>query len=343
MKKLYTTSEYKIRNTKRASSRLKSRLLSKEKQKAKRKTFEGLKKEVQKQKRIDESFTNKKAPANFSFIENTEAVLQYLDELKALFRQRKNVLINLKDITNLTNDAIVLLLSFVKNPKIVNGVTIRGNYPKDEKLRKIFVESGVFNNNNGNEDEQKNYILTRRNKKAEGGIAAELIKRTSKVVFGEEGRCPGVYRALMESMANTCYHAKPQQIGEETWWLTVYHDKEDNHVSFAFIDLGVGIFKSSNVSGFREQLSLLFGIKDNRDVLKEIISGRKLSSTKIPYRGKGLPTIYKGLERNYYSNLKIISNDVKADLSNDNFVKLKKEFSGTFIYFEINNSNRWTK
>jgi hypothetical protein len=343
MKKLYTTREYKIRNTKRAANRLKARLLSKAKQKAKRKKNEGLKKEVQKQKRIDETFINKKAPANFSFIENTEAVLQYLEELKALFRQRKNVLIDLKDITNLTNDAIVLLLSFVKNPKIVNGVTIKGNYPKDEKLRKIFVESGVFNNNNVNEDEHKNYILTRRNKKAEGGIAAELIKRASKVVFGEEGRCPGVYRALMESMANTCYHAKPKQIGEETWWLTVYHDKDNNHVSFAFIDLGVGIFKSSNVSGFREQLSLLFGIKDNRDVLKEIITGSKLSSTKIPYRGKGLPTIYKGLERNYYSNLKIISNDVKADLSNDNFVKLNKEFRGTFIYFEINNLNRWTK
>jgi len=317
--------------------------LSKAKQKARKKKSEGLKKEVQKQSRIDETFTNKKAPSNFSFIENTEAILQYLDELKALFCQRKNVLINLKDITNLTNDAIVLLLSFVKNPKIVNGVAIRGNYPKDENLRKIFVESGVFNNNNGNEDETKNYILTRRNKKAEGGIAAELIKRATKAVFGEEGRCPGVYRALMESMANTCYHAKPQQIGEETWWLTVYHDKEDNHVSFAFIDLGVGIFKSSNVSGFREQLSMMFSIKDNRDVLKEIISGNKLSSTKIPYRGKGIPTIYKGLERNYYSNLKIISNDVKADLSINKFEKLKKEFKGTFLYFELNKTNRWTK
>ncbi len=343
MKKLYSTSEYKIRNTKRAASRLKSRLLSKAKQKVKRKKFEGLKKEVKKQKRFDDTFTNKKAPANFSFIENTEAVLQYIDELKTLFRQRKNVLINLKDITNLTNDAIVLLLSFVKNPKIVNGVTIRGNYPKDEKLRKIFVESGVFNNNNGNEDEHKNYILTRRNKKAEGGIAAELIKRASKIVFGEEGRCPGVYRALMESMANTCYHAKPQQIGEETWWLTVYHDKEDNHVSFAFIDLGVGIFKSSKMNDFKAKAASLLGLSDNRDILREIISGRKLSSTKIPYRGKGLPTIFKGLERNYYSNLKIISNDVKADLSNDKFVKLKKEFSGTFLYLELNNTNRWTK
>jgi hypothetical protein len=78
-------------------------------------------------------------------------------------------------------------------------------------------------------------------------------------------------------------------------------------------------------------------------VLKEIISGRKLSSTKIPYRGKGLPNIYKGLERNYYSNLKIISNDVKANLATNEFEKLKTEFNGTFLYWELNNTNLWTK
>jgi hypothetical protein len=123
----------------------------------------------------------------------------------------------------------------------------------------------------------------------------------------------------------------------------VYHDKVDNHVSFAFIDLGVGIFRSSKMNNFKIQAASLFGLSDNIDILKEIISGRKLSSTKIPYRGKGLPNIYKGIERNYYSNLKIISNDVKADLSKNLFVKLKNEFKGTFIYFELNNSNRWIK
>jgi len=106
--------------------------------------------------------------------------------------------------------------------------------------------------------------------------------------------------------------------------------------------MGVGIFKSSKMSGFRDKLTSFFGITDNRDVLKEIISGRKMSSTKIPYRGKGLPNIYRGLERNYYSNLKIISNDVKADLSTDKFERLSKEFSGTFLYWELNNTNRWT-
>jgi hypothetical protein len=343
MKKYFTSNEYKKRNTKRAADSLKQRLKSDAKRKAKRKKNVGLKKDERKKKRVDDTFVNKKAPPNFSFVENTEAVLQYLEELKTLFKRKQNVMINLRDVTNLTNDAIVLLLSFVKNPKIVNGVAIKGNYPSDERLRKIFVESGVFNQNKANDNEPKNYILTRQNKKAEGGIAAELIKRSSKEIFGEEGRCPGIYRALMESMANTCYHAKPQQIGHETWWLTVYHDREHNHVSFAFIDLGVGIFKSSKMNDFKAKAAALLGLSDNRDILKEIISGRKLSSTKIPYRGKGLPTIFKGLERNYYSNLKIISNDVKADLSKDEYVKLKTEFSGTFLYWELNNTNRWTK
>jgi len=341
MKKLYSTSKFKKRNTKRAKDRLKQQLLSKEKAKAKRCVMNGVPVAEKRERRNISRFESLKAPHNFSFVENTVAILDYLETIKSHINRRKPILINLKEITNLTNDAIVLLLSVVKNPAITKGVQIKGNYPRDEKLCKIFQESGVFGAN-GQNDEPKNYILTRQNKKAEGGIANELIKRATKIVFGQEARCPGVYRALMESMANTCYHAKPQQIGHETWWLTVYHDKALNKVSFAFIDLGIGIFKSSKMSGFRDKLSSFFGITDNRDVLKEIIQGRKMSSTKIPYRGKGLPNIYKGLERNYYSNLKIISNDVKADLSEDKYEKLPKEFNGTFLYWELNNSNRWT-
>jgi hypothetical protein len=340
LKKLYTTQEYKRRNNKRAKDRLNQQLLSKKKAKSKRRDFDGVPIKQQRERRLVGQFNKLKAPSNFSFIENTVEVLSYLENIQNHINQRKPILINLKEITHLTNDAIVLLLSLVKNPAITKGVPIKGNYPKDEELRKIFIESGVFGSN-GNDNEPKNYILTRRNKKAEGGIANELIKRATSLVFGQEARCPGIYRALMESMANTCYHAKPEQIGHETWWLTLYHDKKEDKVAFAFIDLGIGIFKSSKMSGFKDKMASFFGITDNRDVLKEIISGRKISSTKIPYRGKGLPNIYKGLERNYYSNLKLISNDVKADLSSGTYEKLTKEFSGTFLYWELNNTNRW--
>lgn len=342
MKKYFTANDYKKRNTKRAKKRLRQRLTSKAKQKTRRKGYIGLKKEQKQQRKAQETFINKKAPAIFSFIENTEAVLTYMEDLKAHFKRKQNVMIDLHDIKNLTNDAIVLMISLTQNRALTNGVAVRGNYPKDEKLRKIFIESGVFGNA-GNPDAPKNYILTRQNKKADGKIADELIKRATKVVFNQEARCPGIYKALLESMANTCYHAKPKEIGHETWWLTVYHDTVNNHVSFAFIDTGVGIFKSTKMNDFGAKFASLFGVKDNREILKEIISGRKRSSTKIPYRGKGLPTIFKGLERNYYSNLKIISNDVKADLAKGEFTTLNKEFRGTFLYWELKINNRWTK
>ncbi len=343
MKRIYTTNKHRIRNKKIAEFSLKRRLVSKEKQKDRRKRYAGLKKEERKQKKANDTFIHKKAPSNFSFIENTEAVLEYFDELTGLFKKGKNVMIDLSDITNLTNDAIVLLLSFTRNRRITNGVLVRGNYPQDQSLRKVFIESGVFKYGGDDPDKPKNYILTRQNKRADGKIADEMIKRATKVIFGQSGRCPGVYRALLESMANTCYHAKPREIGFETWWLTVYHDKENNHVSFAFIDTGVGIFKSTKMHDFRVKFNSLFGISDNKELFKEIIGGRQRSSTKIPYRGKGLPTIFKGLERNYYSNLKIISNDVKADLVKNEFSLLKNHFRGTFLYWELNPNNRWTK
>ena len=341
MKKYFTTSKYKNRNSRHIKDEYKRRKKFISNKKTKRKKFGNLSKNEILRKREDESYRKLKAPENFSFIENTEELLGYIEILRKCAMNRKNILIDLSSITNLTNDAIVLILSFVKNPKLTNGVGVRGNYPTEEKLKKIFIESGLFKSEKNNNTTQKNYILTRRNKKADGKIAEEIIKRSSKVIFGKVGRCPGVYKALLECMANTCYHAKPKYIAFENWWLTAYHDQDKNHVSFAFIDTGVGIFKSSKMNDFSLKFESLFGKSNNIDLLKEIISGRQRSRTKISFRGKGLPTIFKGIERNYYSNLKIISNDVKADLSNDNFEILNKQFSGTFLYWELNENNRW--
>jgi hypothetical protein len=342
MKKIYTKRKFKKFNIKHAQESLKKNLISKEKKKIKRRGKNGISITEQRKEREISQLVNLKAPVNFSFIENTSEILTYLEVIQKNLERKKPILINLKDITSLTNDAIVLLLAVVKNPIITKGVTIKGNYPKNIVLKKIFQESGIFGSNN-NSSNSNNYILTRRNKKAEGGIANELIRRATKSILGHEARCHGVYMALMECMANTCYHAKPQQIGQETWWLTVYHDKDLNIASFAFIDLGVGIFKSSKVVNLRKMLTDFFGFSDNRDVLKEIINGQQISRTQIPYRGKGLPNIFKGLERNYYSNLKIISNDVKADLSDNKYEILTREFNGTFLYWELNNKNRWIK
>ncbi len=327
MKKLYSTDEYKKRNTKHAKDCLKQRLSKKRRNKTRQST---------------DHFKKLPAPRNFSFIENTAGVISYLKKIRSHIDKDVSVLIDLKSIDKLTNDAIVLLLATVQSLSIKQGVSIQGNSPRKKKLRRIFIESGIFGANTKNK--HKNYILTQQNKKADGAIANEIIKQTTKFVFDHEARCQGVYRALMECMANTCYHAKPDQVGHETWWLTVYYNESAKKASFAFVDMGVGIFKTKKVISLKEKLTDRFGFTDNREVLKKIIEGRKMSSTQLRYRGKGLPSIYLGAsKRNAYSNLKIVSNDVKADLSMGKYEKLSKEFSGTFIYWELNKTNKWIK
>ena len=57
------------------------------------------------------------------------------------------------------------------------------------------------------------------------------------------------------------------------------------------------------------------------------------------FRGKGLPGIKQVLDREQISNLSIISNNVNANMKNNKYLKLKNQFSGTFVAWELNESN----
>ena len=92
MKKLYTTAEYKKRNTKRAKDRLKQQLLSKEKAKTKRRTTDGVPLAEQRERRVISQLESLPAPSNFSFLENTVAVLSYLERIQEKINHRKPIL-----------------------------------------------------------------------------------------------------------------------------------------------------------------------------------------------------------------------------------------------------------
>ena len=64
-----------------------------------------------------------------------------------------------------------------------------------------------------------------------------------------------------------------------------------------------------------------------------------MSVTGQHFRGKGIPGIKQVLDRKQISNLSIISNDVTADVTNNIYLKLNNQFSGTFIAWELNESN----
>ena len=84
------------------------------------------------------------APSNFSFVDNTEEVLFYFKQVSDLLANRNQVKFDLKEINNLTPDAIALLIAKVKDDQYTRGLRVEGNKPEKRDLKRIFEESGFL-------------------------------------------------------------------------------------------------------------------------------------------------------------------------------------------------------
>lgn len=357
MKKLYSKKKYSLRNLRHAKRSLRRQIAFKEYKKLKNKTDFGVSKQERiYKKKFEEPFKDYKkihAPENFSFIENSELVVNFISKLTSLFNEKKKVFIVLKKVKTISYDAIIVLLSIMVRFKAAK-INFNGDFPENEEAKKILDESKFiqylyqsFRDEDRYQLGQNSSIVTHAWKDVDSELGNEIIKNASKTIWGEERRCQGVQRTLIELMLNTNNHADDSKKGEKHWWLSVHHDKDNKKVSFAFIDFGVGVFTSLNN---KRQGSKFYGIVDklkervkfgsNADLLRLILDGTlHRSATGKPYHGKGLPGINKARERNQISNLNIITNDVHASLDNDSFRIMSKSFSGTFVYWELNKEN----
>ena len=83
----------------------------------------------------------------------------------------------------------------------------------------------------------------------------------------------------------------------------------------------------------------LLNPQTDAEMLQLLLQGKIHSSTGKYYRGKGLPGIFDASMNNKISNLVVISNKGYADISKDEYKILNNEFSGTFVYWELKNTN----
>lgn len=357
MKRYQTTYKYKKHNSRRAKRSLKKKLAFKDYRRKKNISELGLSKEERKHKRqFEDPYKDYKkvhAPKNLSFIDNSIEVVQFIDTLKQQYDKNKKVFVVLKDVEQISYDAIVVLLSIMVKFKAKN-IKFNGDFPADESAREILDESHFlkylyqkFRDEDRYSLGQKSSIHTHAWKNVDSELGGELIRQASKTIWGEERRCQGVQRTLIELMLNTNNHADDAKKGEKHWWLSVHHDEEGQKVSFAFIDFGVGVFTSLNNKrsgskffGALEKLKEKVKYGNNAELLKLILDGTlHRTATQKPYHGKGLPGINMAQERNQISNLNIITNNVHANVSNDSFKIIPKSFSGTFVYWEVNQNN----
>lgn len=293
-----------------------------------------------------------KAPSNLSLLNNETVTLDFLRKLQVCYTAKKKVVVLLDDVVILTTDAILVLLSNMVQYKAAR-IGFNGTKPRDDFASFKLESSGFFKHLYGaamraqdkySFKKMNNFIYTHGQKTVEAGLADDLVKYASEVVWGEPRRCPGIQTTLVELMHNTYDHAGEYK-GEKHWWISVEHDEQAHEATFSFIDFGVGIFRSL---ANKKQGEPLYGALDyiiqrfplittEVDRLQLILEGKvRLTQFNEYYRGKGLRNIYLKHHRNYISDLSIISNYASFKAENDDYHSLRNEFIGTFISFKMN-------
>lgn len=292
-----------------------------------------------------------KAPKIFSITKNRLEVLHFLEQLKQCREKKKKTLVRLDGVEELSTDAILVLLSSMVHFQ-VERVEFNGTRPKDPTIHQKLADSGFFI-----QLYQKSHILkeqysfkkitgclyTHGQKAFDSELADNLVKHASETVWGEARRCPGIHKTLLELMHNTYDHAGLTK-GDQHWWVSVEHDPTNKEVTFAFIDFGVGIFRSLANKGPHEPLygamdlirQKFPGVTKDVEKLRLILEGKvQLSQSNIYYRGKGLAKIYDHFLNDKIASLFIMSNHAFVDAEKQEFSTLKEEFIGTFISFKI--------
>jgi hypothetical protein len=354
LKKLYTTLRNKKRNKIRAKGLFKRQLVSKDKRKNKNIKGQGKSKVIILEEKLISSYTKITAPKYFSFVEKPEETIKFINKLEKLYLNNSSVFVNLKNIKYLDYSAVTILVSVMFSFKTRN-IKFNGNFPQNSHLAKLLINSDFFKYLNkpiGQKLEyalgKENQIFTRANKEVNSELGYVVMAEASTTIWGQKRTCKGLQRTLLELMQNTNNHADINKKGEKHWWLSVNHDKPNKKVSFIFIDYGVGIFESlkhkpndNKWFGWFEKIKNRLIHGDNAEIFKLLLEGQMhLTVTGQHFRGKGLPGIREVLSRNQIGNLKVISNNVLADVGNNKYEKLNEEFSGTFVTWELNENNK---
>ena len=292
------------------------------------------------------------APATLSLLSNESITLDFLRKLQECYYAKKKVAVLLDDVDTLSTDGILALLSNMVQFKAAR-IGFNGTRPRDVSTAFKLESSGFFKHLFGpamriqdiySFKKIDSFLYTHGQKTVEAGLADELVKYASEVVWGEPRRCPGIQTTLVELMHNTFDHAGDYK-GEKHWWISVEHNEQAHEATFSFMDFGVGIFRSL---ANKKQGEPLYGALDyiiqhfplittEADRLQLILEGKvRLTQFNEYYRGKGLRNIYLKHHKNQISDLSIISNYASFKADKDDYHSIKNEFIGTFISFKMN-------
>lgn len=267
----------------------------------------------------------------------------------------------MESVRHIDYDAIAVLLAILVRFR-GERVGFNGSMPSDQQANRRLYDSGFLRVLFGHTEREPedpfrlsvgplgHRFLTHAQRTVESALTARILEEAAQNIWQAPRRFQGVQRVLVELMQNTHNHASPLRPGEKHWWLSVSHRRAEKATSFVFVDLGVGVFGSLDTKpaesiwyGWRAKFFAVFKKADRSEILRLILDGElHRTVTGQPFRGKGLPGIKMMATQNWLSGLRIVTNDVYADVDNDDYRVLDYEFPGTLVAWNVTHDNRAT-
>ncbi len=287
-----------------------------------------------------------KMPSNFSIRQNPEEtievfniVLNEIRKINSIHTEKIDFYFNIdmQDVKNITEDALMYLVTIVKNGKLTakkKKIFWKVGLPRDEKSREYLQKSGFasFFEHHSSTDlitsDEKFQITT--GKKVETQTMKLLCDSVkSKVTDMMASRI--LYKMLTELMSNTTQHAYTGAniIFIHSWY--VFAENTEDEIRVTFMDNGLGIPRTINKK-FSERFKTLFSSGEHKLVLSAL-KGEFRSETKSHNRGKGLPEIYEPSLSGEIEDLTVISNN--AFFSEKEAKDIKHCLEGTIFYWKI--------
>ena len=295
-------------------------------------------------------------PSIFSIVENAEQTISFFnDMIKIIENNRKNIKhrkninspylfkIDMKDVKRITGDALMYLLTVIKNTRGKKSLPINwiGNFPEDKEIKEFLQVSGYLdymktdkkNLKKTNEKIQirmgKTYVYNDDNT----DIRKEVVDFTMEKLEKDKKEVQFLFNILTEVITNIehAYNLEQELIFDPTWYIMVENDKE--RIKYTFMDNGLGIPTTVKKKTLEEILKILNLDKEYKYIKTALDGSYKRTQTGKTERSTGLPDVYEKLKNKKISNLIIISNH--AYYCENKPRDMQEYLTGTIICWEI--------
>lgn len=290
----------------------------------------------------------KSLPESFSFNDNKESVLQFLNEafdhykaLKSKVRE-KVYLYDLNDVTSIDITAICLFLSLI-NKINTNGIGSRGTYPQDNHAKEVLINSGFADIMQSpykplKTKKYNNQLYIVGSKRVDNKKIGQSVKEAVGYLTGEELHFQPIYTMLIEICSNSVEHANKKE-KDKNWVVSVSY--EQDKVNFIVVDTGEGILRTIHRKFPEWFIDKVF--REDGKVLEDLLDKEYQSRTKEINRHKGLPKIKENFEAGFVDDMKILTNNVWYDMATKTYEITKNEYFGVLYSWGFTKENyiRW--